>query len=120
MEKNTYHWILYHLKAMDYGQKKLEKWLAKLPMNPKPHEYTQVISELKKAIEWYKNSIEYHRKKAMSHIPGTEKTKWANEVREAENLSLENTYLRSKEMLEETEHKEVGDLSNKPKSIKGK
>jgi hypothetical protein len=35
---------------MDYGLKKLEKWLAKLPKNPKPHEYTQVISELKRAI----------------------------------------------------------------------
>lgn len=103
MEKNRYHWILYHLKAMDYGRAKLEKWLAKLPMNPKPHEYGYVISELKEAIKWYKHHIEYHREKAMSHIPETEKTKWAKERREAENRSLENTFLRADEVPEKTE-----------------
>lgn len=102
MAKNTYHWIVYHLKAMDYGLKKLEKKLAKLPINPKPDEYTYVISEQEKAIEWYKNYIEYHRRKAMSHIPEMEKTQWAHRKREGENLSLEDTFLRTNEVNEET------------------
>ena len=104
MEKNTYHWILYHLKAMDYGLKKLEKWLVKLPRNPKPDEYTQVISELKEAIRWYKSHVEYHREKAMSHIPETERTKWAKKRREDENRSLDNIFLRANEIVEETEN----------------
>lgn len=43
----------------------------------------------------------------MSHIPETERTKWAKKIREDENRSLDNIFLRTNEIAEKTEDEEV-------------
>ena len=95
-----YHWIVYHLKAIDYGDRKVEEKLSKLPSDFKldqadPHALRQVISELKGILNWYRTYITYHQQKALTHVPETEKTKWAKERRSTENVSLEDTFLKA-------------------------
>ncbi|UCE74597.1 MAG: hypothetical protein JSV56_02545 [Methanomassiliicoccales archaeon] len=80
---DKYHWILYHLEAIEYGQKKIDTRMAKLPSSIKlqdadPEKLKKVISELKEIISWYKKFVEYHQQKALSHIPETEKKSGLN------------------------------------------
>jgi hypothetical protein len=94
---DRYHWIIYHLEAIDYGDRKVEEKLSKLPSDFKldqadPYALRRVISELKGILKWYRNYITYHQQKALTHIPETEKTKWAKERRGAENVSLEKIF----------------------------
>ena len=117
-DSDKYHWIIYHLEAMDYGEKKVEERLCRLPSDFKlnqadSHALKQVISELKEILGWYRNHIQYHQKKALTHVPQTEKTKWAKERRNAENVSLENTFLKADILPDkETELKEFEELTS--------
>ena len=102
MARNSdkYHWIVHHLEAMDYGDKKVEERLSLLPSDFKldkadSRALRQVISELKGILRWYRNFVQYHQQKALTHVPETEKTKWAKERRNAENVSLENIFLKA-------------------------
>lgn len=99
----NYHWIIYHLEAINYGRNKVDKKILQLPSGSKlvkadQKQLRKVISELKKIINDYENYIEYHQQKAMSHIPKTDKTDRAQINREIENISLENVFLRANEL----------------------
>ena len=105
--KNRYHWIIYHLEAMNYAKTKLEKKLSELPSAHKllkldAEDLRKVISKLREIIRWYKHIIDYHQQKAMSHIPETEKTRWAKKMRELENKSYENLFVRGDEIFSDT------------------
>jgi len=100
---DRYHWILYHLEAMSYGRKKVDKKMAALSsdfhlVQADPEKLRQIISELKELLKWHVEFIEYHKQKATSHIPETEKTKWARERRDAENKSYETAFLTADEL----------------------
>ena len=102
-KNENYHWIIYHLEAINYGRNKVDKKISQLPSGRKLADADQkqlkkVISELKKIITEYENYIEYHQQKAISHIPKTDKTDWAQKNREIENVSLENIFLKANEL----------------------
>ncbi len=113
MEKansNKYHWIMYHLEALDYGREKVDNKISKLPAGQKlvrltPKEHREVISQLKEIISWYEKFIQYHQQKALSHIPETEKTLWAKEKRKLENSSYENIFLNANEIAKNSVNK---------------
>jgi len=103
--KGSYHWILYHLKAMEYAQKRLDKKISELPKGYKlaeadAKELRQIISKLKEIIKEYKNSINSRQQKIMSFIPETEKTKWAEKFRGAENKCYERVFLEEEEPMD--------------------
>lgn len=100
--KGSYHWILYHLKAIEYAQKRLDKKISELPKGYKlaeadAKELRQIISKLKRIIGEYKNSINFRQQKIMYFIPETEKTKWAKQFRDAENKCYERVFLEEEE-----------------------
>ncbi len=101
-ESDRYHWIAYHLEAMNYGRTKVDARLSELPSSfnldkADPGKLKEVIATLKELLKWYEDFIEYHQQKALSHIPETEKTKKAKKYREAENKSYENVFLAADE-----------------------
>jgi len=96
--KNNYHYIIYHLEAMNYAKTKFEKEMSKLPSGHKltelkKEELRKLISHIKDLVRWYKSQIEYHQQKAMSHIPKTENVKKKQKARRLENKSLENLFV---------------------------
>lgn len=103
--KDSYHWILYHLKAIEYAQKRLDKKISELPEGYKLAEadakkLRQIISKLKEIIEEYKNSINFRQQRIIYFIPETEKTKWAEQFRDAENKCYERVFLEEEESIE--------------------
>ncbi|MBU7017757.1 MAG: hypothetical protein HXS44_09620 [Theionarchaea archaeon] len=101
-ESDRYHWIAYHLEAMNYGRTKVDAKLSGLPSSFKldkadPEKLRDVIATLRELLKWYQDFIEYHQQKALSHIPETERTKKAMKYRDAENKSYENAFLAADE-----------------------
>jgi hypothetical protein len=103
--RSTFHWILYHLKAMDYAQRRLEKKISKLLEKHRVRradekELRQIILKLNEITKEYENSIRFRQQKIMDFIPETEKTKWAAKVREAENECYERVFLEECESMD--------------------
>jgi len=118
--KDRFHWVLYHLEAMNYAKTKLKKKMSQLPSGQKllkldSKELRKIISQIKEVINWYKGNIEYHQEKAMSHIPDTEKTKWAKKSRELENKSYENIFLTADKLISDDNKKEMFKTYNESK-----
>lgn len=103
-EQNNYHWIVYHLEAMNYAHTKLEKKTAELPGGHSlakldSGQLRKVIGDLKAIMNWYEEQIKYHQEKAYSHVPENEKTKNAKQRREMENKSYENCFITADQIL---------------------
>lgn len=83
------HWIVYHLKAMDYPKNKLEKRLTLILVGENPRER---LRKQKEILEWFRSVIKYHKEKMSKHfIPG--KTyEWFDEFRKTE-LSFDIQWL---------------------------
>lgn len=103
-QQDNYHWIVYHLEAMNYAHTKLEKKMSNLPSGHSlikldSGQLRKVIGDLKETINWYEEQIKYHQDKACSHVPEDEKTKKAKHRRELENKSYENCFVSADQIL---------------------
>ncbi len=119
---NKYHWIVYHLKAMDYADIKFNMAINLISGKLSNKKMTEgelkaIIKELISYGKWYNNQIEYHREKATHHIPEIEKVKWAKSQREKENKSLESVFLTADKVLS-AEGEAVWPLKRNPKGEK--
>jgi hypothetical protein len=97
--EDSYHWLMWHLTAMDYAKSKLEAKLmdiipAAKPMSSDPRELRLRLAKLRELVTWYVSIVESHRSKALSHIPECKRSAWEKEMRGKENRSYEALFCK--------------------------
>jgi hypothetical protein len=98
--KSKYHYIAYHLEAMNYAPKRYEKKLSELPSpisleKADVGKLKSVITSLRGILTDYHKHIEYHQTKAFSHVPEEDREKGIVTFRKSENKSYETIFLDS-------------------------
>jgi hypothetical protein len=80
-QKNKDHWIVYHLKAIEYPKNKLDKQLTQILALKNPRER---LKKQKEKLKWFRNSVAYHKEKMAGHFRPGATYEWYDEFKKAE------------------------------------
>ena len=102
MSEDGLYWVVYHLVAMEYARDRYnteikairEQFQKRMISGTLDNTYLKrVIKEVLKWGKWYVDKIEYHKEKALLHIPDDKRKQWEMDLREKENWSYKNIFI---------------------------